>query len=164
MGDHTKWNKVENDEEKKTRREALERKWKARDENFVVALNLLLYRLGKDFFVNGINDNNEIVSRIIEIVVKGVNKKIKIIVDHLRNKMIMIGDEVVFEEDCLVLVGSVSERNNLGLVLRGCEGHEIQDHITKTKVKGVRERDKRLLCVTELKVVNLERRLNSVAS
>jgi hypothetical protein len=78
--------------------------------------------------------------------------------------MIAIGDEVVFEEDCLVLVGSVSERNNLGLVLRGCEGHELQDHITKTKVKGVRERDRRLLCVTELKVVNLERRLNSAAS
>jgi hypothetical protein len=164
MGDHTKWNKVENDEEKKTRREALQKKWKVHDENFMLALNLLLYRLGKDFSISGIDNNNEIVSRIIEIVVKGVNKKIKIIVDHLRNKMIAIGDEVVFEEDCLVLVGSVSERNNLGLVLRGCEGHELQDHITKTKVKGVRERDRRLLCVTELKVVNLERRLSSAAS
>ena len=164
MGDHTKWNKVENDEEKKTRREALQKKWKAHDENFIQALNLLLDRLGKDFSISGIDNNNEIVSRIIEIVVKGVNKKIKIIVDHLRNTMIAIGDEVVFEEDCLVLVGSVSERNNLGLVLRGCEGHELQDHITKTKVKGVRERDRRLLCVTELKVVNLERRLSSAAS
>ena len=163
MGDHTKWNKVENDEEKKTRREALQKKWKAHDENFIQALNLLLDRLEKSFSISGIN-NNEIVSRIIEIVVKGVNKKIKIIVDHLRNTMIAIGDEVVFEEDCLVLVGSVSERNNLGLVLRGCEGHELQDHIIKTKVKGVRERDRRLLCVTELKVVNLERRLSSAAS
>jgi hypothetical protein len=164
MGDHTKWNKVKNEEEKKTRREALQKKWKAHDENFIQALNLLLDRLGKDISISGIDNNNEIVSRIIEIVVKGVNKKIKIIVDHLRNKMIAIGDEVVFEEDCLVLVGSVSERNNLGLVLRGCEGHELQDHITKTKVKGVRERDRRLLRVTELKVVNLERRLNSAAS
>jgi hypothetical protein len=38
MGDHTKWNKVENDEEKKKRREALQKRWKAQDE-----YNLALY-------------------------------------------------------------------------------------------------------------------------
>jgi len=125
------------------------------DKEFVSLIRSSLDDMKVDYRVEGVSENEVISNGVIDVFLNGQKKNIKVFVNYHRRNEISLRDSVEFVEEWLILIGSLSDKNNLGYILKGCDGERVGEYINEIGGNGWRRR----IQVEKMKIINLQRRI-----